>query len=246
MAEKTLLVIVQDFCKRVGLPVPVVAAGAVDDTIVQVVGLLNEGLVDICDRYTLQQLTTYQTFTHANGPNYQALDLQADGTIYAWKFMEPLTIWDTTTKLPLRGPATMPEWTQITTMNVAPATYTYAVFGNAIHIYPVPTVPANVIFGFYYQTKAAVVVSTSPLTYSGTYDNDNATPRIPTTLVEADLKWRWKREKGLPYAEDQRSFEAMMVNLVGRTPQPILNLDPEGMKGHYGPGIFVSPGSWQV
>ena len=62
-----------------GLPVPVVAAGSVDETVQQVVALLNEGIADICDRYAWQvKLTVFKDFNRANGPDYLALDLAAD------------------------------------------------------------------------------------------------------------------------------------------------------------------------
>jgi hypothetical protein len=239
MAEKAVLTIVQDFCKRVGLPVPAVAAGSTDDTTVQVVGLLNEGIQDIIDRYALQQLTTYKSFQHANGPNYLALDLTKD--VPDWKYTEQLTLWDEGTRLTLWGPATTQQWAQMMTMKIAPAPYVYILIGNAIRIYPVPDIPASVTFSFYYQSRCGVTDGTN--VYE-TYDKDTYSPRIPTYLVEADLKWRWKKEKGLPYAEDQRIAESMLVNLVGRSPQPILNLDAG--ERSYAPGIFVSPGSWNV
>jgi hypothetical protein len=131
-------------------------------------------------------------------------------------------------------------------MGTAPAPYTYALFGNALHIYPVPAIPANVLFAFYFQSRNRVQTDASGTTFSGTYDTDACSPRLPTYLIEADLKWRWKKEKGLPYAEDQRVSESMIVNAVGRSSNPILNLDPQGLKGNFGPGIFVSPGSWSV
>jgi|SRR5881394_1374601 len=240
MAEKALLTIVQDFCKRAGLPVPVIAAGSMDDTVVQIVGLLNEGIQDMCDRYALQQLTSYWAFTHASGPAYLALDLARD--VVDWKYNEPLTIWNTSTRLPLTGPATTQEWAQLVTMKVAPAQYTYILFGNAIRIYPVPTPPQSVVFSFYYQSKCGVTDDGTNV--FETYEQDTYIPRIPTYLVEADLKWRWKKEKGLPYAEDQRIAESMLVNLVGRSPQPVLNLDTGDRS--YVPGIFVSPGSWRL
>ncbi len=239
MAEKSLLNIVQDFCKRSGLPSPPVAAGATDDTTVQVVGLLNEGIQEIIDRYSLQELATYKEFIHANGTDYLALDLAVD--VPDWKYTSPLTLWDSGTHLPLRGAATIQEWQQITRMNISPAPYVYILYGNAIRIYPVPSVPADVTFSFYYQSKCGVTDGTDVFE---TYDTDVMVPRIPTYLVEADLKWRWAKQKGLPYAEDFRTCESMLANAVGRNMLPVLNLDP-GDRG-YGPGIWVSPGSWNV
>lgn len=239
MAEKSLLTIVQDFCKRAGLPSPPVAAGATDDTTVQVVALLNEGIQEICDRYALQELMTRKNFNHSNGTDYLALDLAAD--VPDWKYTSPLTIWNTSTRLPLRGPATIQEWQQIIVMTVAPATFTYTLYGNAVRIYPVPAVPADILFSFFYQSKCGVTDGTDVFE---TYNTDIMTPRIPSYLVEADLKWRWKKEKGLPYAEDFRTCESMLVNAVGRTPNPVMNLDAGDQQ--FRPGIFVSPGSWNL
>lgn len=239
MAEKSLLTIVKDFCKRAGLQEPSVAAGAADDTTVQIVNLLNEGIQEICDRYALQQLTMQKTFTHENGADYQALDLAVN--VDGWKYMEPFTIWDTGTRLALTGPLTIQEWARSITMQIAPATYSYIVFQNKLRIYPVPSDPTAVTFTFFYQTKNGVEDGG---TGYDSYVTDTSTPRVPTYLVEADLKWRWARQKGLPYAEDFRTCESMLMNAVGREPKAALSLDYGDH--YYGPGIFVSPGSWPL
>ena len=53
--------------------------------------------------------------------------------------------------------------------------------------------------------------------------------------------------KGLPYAEDQRVSESMLINSVGQSPAPEIVLDAstyydEGPR----PGILIPAGSWNV
>jgi hypothetical protein len=39
----------------------------------------------------------------------------------------------------------------------------------------------------------------------------------PRGVVKADLTWRWKKEKGISYAEDFNTAERMIVNALGRS-----------------------------
>lgn len=242
MAEKTLLTIVQDFCKGRGLPVPAVAFAATDDTTVQIVQLLNEGMQEMIDRYDIQQLITLASFTHVGGGDYLALDFNTANP--DWKFNEQLTLWNLSSRIPVAGPLTMKDWQTIVTLKMAAAQYQYTLYNNGLHIYPAPNPLNSVNFGFYYQSKAGVLDNAQVWE---SYQSDASTPRIPTYLVEADIRWRWKKEKGLPYAEDQRSAESMLINMVGRTAQPALNLDGsfDSLKTP-GPGIFIQPGTWPV
>ena len=51
MAALTLLGLVQEFCRRRALPIPISVTGSQDDGVIQMWGLLNEGISDIGDRF---------------------------------------------------------------------------------------------------------------------------------------------------------------------------------------------------
>lgn len=242
MADLNLLQITSEFCKRKGLPVPSTVVGAADDQILQIWGLLNEGIQDIASRYNHQELQASKTFTHAGGTDYLAYDLSA---LSGWKFIIPQSLWNITGRLPVAGPLSMVQWQTLTTMLVNQALYSYILYGNGIHIFGQPTVLTSVTFGFKYQSRNGVTDTVAPLDNSS-YGSDTATPKINSDIILADLKWRWAREKGLPYAEDQRASEEMLTNLVGSQDQGVLVLDDQPQYAGFPPGVIVPAGNWNV
>lgn len=243
MAEPTALWIAQEFCRRISLPLPTTLTGAQDDTTRQIWGLMNEGVQDLVDRYNLPELKQEKVFQHAGGTGYLAYDIAG---LPDFRFYCTDTLWDATGRLPVAGPLSMVQWQQTVTMVTAAAKYCYAFFGNAFRIFPEPDPLNSVNFSFYYQSRYGVLDATAPNGASAeTYLTDSSTPRVPWHLVIADLKWRYKKEKGLPYAEDQRTLEQMLVNHVGREPLGDLVLDvrPEA---YIAPALLIPAGSWDL
>jgi hypothetical protein len=58
------------------------------------------------------------------------------------------------------------------------------------------------------------------------------------------LRWRWKKEKGLDYAEDMRTYEMQIKDELGRDGgKQILQMDNLTTKR---PGISVPDGNWNL
>jgi hypothetical protein len=59
------------------------------------------------------------------------------------------------------------------------------------------------------------------------------------------LRWRWKKEHGLEYAEDFRTYEGEVANALGRDGgKPILYQD--GTAPRAKPGVIVPEYSWNL
>ena len=59
------------------------------------------------------------------------------------------------------------------------------------------------------------------------------------------LRWRWKKEKGLDYAEDFRTYEMQVEDAIGRDGgrKPVsMDLCTEKT----GPAVFVPSGNWAI
>jgi hypothetical protein len=238
----TVLQIAQEFCKRQGLPGPTTLVGAQDDLTKQVWGILNEGLSDLVQRYDWQQLTTQYTFQHAGGANYEALDLAA--TLPDFDHIVQRTFWDSTARIEVAGPLNEREWVTTTTMLVARATYCYRIRGDKLLIFGVPNPLSSVDFSFEYVTQfGSLDAGGVP---EELYSVDASTPRLPSKVILSDLKWRWRKEKGLPYAEDLRVCEEMITGLISREPNSVLTLDPPDDRTVAGPGLLVAAGSWPL
>lgn len=251
MAEWSGLRIAQEFCRRKGLPQPSTLTGATDDTTQQILGLMNEGIMEAPSRWDLTLLQVLVTFQHAGGTvaePYLAYDLN---TLPSFKHYITNTLWDITDRIQVAGPLTPKEWQVLTTMLISSSRYQFTFFNNHIQIFPValtPPLPGPTNFTFFYQSRYGVF---DPVPAAGAltdiYSSDQAYPLIPHEVILQDLKYRWLREKGLAYAEDQRSSETMWLNLCGNEPQPVLVLDAPDFNP-YGltPGLLIPAGNWNV
>lgn len=242
MAELSLLGIVQEFCGRVSQPVPGVVAGTTDDGTLQIWKLMNEGIQDIGQRFDMTELQTYVQFTHAGGLNYLAADLTDDTLFPGFKFMIDRTFWNNTTRLQMEDPVEAVDWQAIVNLNITRALYAWRKFGRGLYIYPLPAPLGSVTFSFYYQSKYGVQSAAGIPQLAYLLDTD--TPRLQSELILADIKWRWKREKGFPYAEDLRTFEGQLVNMVGRQPMASISLDDNSAQLGMFPALFIPAGSW--
>lgn len=247
MAELNLLQIVQEFCKRQGLQNPSIVTGAQDDTTQQILGLMNEGIQDIADRYNHQQLITRITFnsacaTDGEGNNYQAIDFKDSTSLPGFKFYHDKTLWDATNRRRVAGPFSYDEWQYLMIFGISQAVYNHTLFNNALYIYPNPSPPSAVTFSLFYQSKYGVYDSVAG-TYKELYTLDTDQPRLPSYLMLMDIKWRYQKQKGLPYAEDQRICEEALLNAVGRVPQGDLVLDPPDMAMGQVPTLYIAAGN---
>lgn len=243
MAEMTTLELVTEFAKRQGLPQPSSVVAATDDTTQQIHGLLNEGITSLVDRFEWEHIRVKITFQHAGGSDYTALDLGASYPDF--KYIIPRTLWDETGRLEVAGPLSESEWRETTIMLGAPARYSFRMYGRKLRIYPAPNPLASITFGLEYATRYGVY---DPVNATSTefYTLDTSYPKLPSYLILADLRWRWRQAKGLPYAEDMRTCEEMIVNLQGRDGEGMLYLDARGGAPNVGPGLLVPAGSWNL
>lgn len=284
----SLLTLVTQFCRRQSIPIPASVAGATDDQIIQIWGLLNEGQADLADRYNWPELirtagvanlsdTGTPYFASGGGgpqgwiaafldegqtavdsanmvprppfvPPGTTNDFVPGGssTVVApgFRSMIPETFWETTSRIPVYGPLTPAEWTYVTTFQVQPARFSYRVTNNLLWIYPYS---ATARFTFQYYTRFTVypipptVRAQEARSTQFLADDDGSV--LPDRIVYQDLRWRWRNVKGLPYAEDQRQVEQMILNHIARAPAPVLVLDQNPDAQLVGPGLYVAAGN---
>jgi hypothetical protein len=261
-----LLQIVREFCRRRGLPLPSTVVGAQDDTAVQLWGLMNEGIADICDRYEWQQLIIPTSFTHSSyiqypSAKYVAIWLGESPLPFtptappAWQQFRLIdyramlnhTLWDSTNRIEVAGPLNPKDWSQLIALEITPANYSYTIARNSLLIYPVPNPIGSVVFTMQYLSGWGVLnTATGVQERSYTTDN-NSYPWFPPNIILQDLKWRWNQAKGLAYAEDMRICEEMILNLQARDPAPDIVMDNNwGFPNVVGPGLLVAAGNWRV
>lgn len=238
---RTLLGIVQEHCRRTGLPSPQNVVSNPDRQISQMWGLLNEMLEDQVFRRTLQQLTREHTWT--------ATAAEDQGNIYTLTGDEgfinilPNTFFDRSSSLPIYYGLTPSEWQELKTNGAlqGPA-YQARLQRDRLKIIPMPS--AGHTLAFEYRTNA-LVLDADTSGYKVSFTKDTDTFVLPDSLAVAWLRWRWKAEKGLDYSEERVAYESLRDALGFRDGGPkVLNMGQPS--GQLASGVVVPIGSWQL
>jgi hypothetical protein len=86
----------------------------------------------------------------------------------------------------------------------------WTIYDGRIHIRPAPLAGQEVRY-FYMSTKWALDSEGTPKT---AFDADDDTFRLSEKLLELAMIWKWRANKGLPYAEDLQNYEDAKEKLI--------------------------------
>lgn len=234
----TLLEIIQNFTLPTGIPKPATVFGSTDPQVLQAAALLQEGLEDLSQRGAWERLTYEATWVTTAAEDQGALTTLAPN---GFRWLIPQTLWDRTQKLPLVGAMSSQDWQALKAIVITGPRYSFRFRGGNFLVTPAP--PAGHTWAFEYISKNFALAADGT-TYKAVLTADSDTILLPDQIVRADLRWRWKKEKGLAYAEDFNRAEELINNALGRDgARPPLRMDLD-CGGDLQPGIFVPSGSW--
>lgn len=236
-----LLQIVQEARGRLAQPIPASVAGNADAGIVQTLGLLNEFCDDLVTRKYWQSNTIEATFV--------AVATESQGPVdtlfpYGYEGLLPDTFFNRTNQLPVQGGLSSSEWASRKARNFSGPLPAFRIRNNNLLFSPAPV--AGHVYAVEYFSSYFVYNTDSTTVYRRYWLRDTDMCLLDEALPIAYLKWAWKKEKGLDYAEDFRKYEAMLEtkSLREKRSQP---LDMTGNTGSgFGPGVLVTPGSWPL
>lgn len=235
----SLLSVVQQFCLRTGLPSPVAVMSSGDAQLLQIAALANEIVEDLCDRWTWQRLTKQAEFLTVNGElQGNILTLAPEGFLR----ISQETIFNRSLRLPIFGPLWAQDWQALKALPQTGPFNKYRIRDNLLLFMPPGT--AGQTCAFEYATSWAIG-DNSTIGSKSSFTLDTDIFILDERLLLAGLRWKWKEEKGLDYAEDFRRYETLANNAAGRdATKPRLNL--AGGNQDYKPGIWVPSGNWNV
>lgn len=234
----TLLSVVTSFCERTNLPVPATVYGTSDPQVRQIRALLEEIGQSIASRGGWEAITLQAS--------HITLALEDQGAIATiasngYRYMKNETIWDRTTRLPVCGPLDSAGWQAMKALVATGPRYRYRIRGGKLLVNPAP--PAGDAWYFEYVSKYWIL-GANGTTYKQYFTLDTDTILLPEELVLMGLRWSWKKEKGLEYAEDFREYEMQCKDAFGHDgSKPRLYADGANRRGPQ-PGVFVPEGSW--
>lgn len=235
-----LLQIVQEARGRLGQPVPTSVSGNTDAGIIQTLGLLNEFLEDLVTRKYWQSNTREATFLALAQEDQGSLD-----TLFPFGFEGLLadTFFNRTNQLQVQGGLSSSEWASRKARNFSGPLPAFRIRGNRLLFSPAPV--AGHTYAVEYFSSFFIASADATPVYRKYWLQDADTCTVDDSLPIAYIKWAWKKEKGLDYAEDFRKYESMLEAKAMRDARP-RNLQMDDTVSSMGPGVLISPGSWNL
>ena len=233
----SLLTVLQKFCSRTGLPVPAAAIGIDDAQITQLAGLADEVLEDLC-QVDWQDLTKEAIFTTVAGEDQGSIHTIAPDSMLRIKAQ---TIYNRSLRLPIFGPITDSRWQSMKALPTTGPFYKYRIRGGRLLFNPVGI--AGHTCAFEYVSGNIVQHTDGSYSPSFTADSDVLILTEGEKLLLAGLRWKWRSEKGMDYAEEFRRYEELKLSLTSTdATKPVLSLD--GGDQNLRPGIWTPAGNW--
>lgn len=234
----TMLTMIQDAQKRMGLNVSSTVAGNTDQTAVQLLALLNLAGKELSDVYTWQALIDEATWTTTATESQGDMDTLAPG----FKFIVNQTIWDRSLRRPVFGALSAQEWQLLKASAVTGPYSQYRIRNNELLFIPVPA--AGDTCAFEYVTRYWATDTTGN-TGKDAFTVDSDLSKLEEDLLVLSLVWRFKQAQGLDYSLELQMYENSLQDVIARDGgKPELNM--EGRMTAMMPGMMVPQGNWPL
>lgn len=232
----SLLTVVYSVCDRVGIPRPTTVVGNTDPGVRQLLALSNEEGQELTSRHRWQALIRECTFTTVANP--------ADLVVVAagFDYIFPDTVWDRTRDQRVL-PMTPETWQAYQASGMSGPTMRFRIQDSAFYLYPDPGAGRSMAFEFitknWNQTTGGVE--------QDAWANDTDTGLLDEKLMSLGLIWRWKKAKGMEYAEDFNAYERRVTNAISRDgASPHVSLSRYRRAGAFVGTDSVPEGSWSL
>lgn len=203
----TLLAIVQAACDRLNLPEPTIVMTSTVESVRTLRGFALEEGRELARRTAWQRLTREHSF-----PTIATGDQGASSVPGDLGWIKPDTVFNRTRRRQMLGPIDDAEWQRAQASLIVAADPSFRIRGGTMLISPTP--PAG-------ETVAYEYVSNRWCQSAGGSDQsewlaDDDVPILDEELFTLGLVWRFRKAKGLDYAEDFRTYEARLAEAMLR------------------------------
>lgn len=218
----TALDIIQNALGQMGLPVPTAAfSDGSNMTAQQCIRLLQSRGRRLCkptgtNRWELLR----KSWNFNTTPLATTYTLPDD-----WDSFEDLTGWNFTSRLPMLGPATDPQWQCLKARNLGSSTISviYRTRGGVFEIYNAFSTAQNLVID--YSSRSWVQTAGTPPTYSDAISADDNLLLFDAELLTAGLKLDFMNAKGFDTTTAQADYDELLEQALNAdTDAPVLQL----------------------
>lgn len=232
----SVLTIVQDFCGKMGLPVPSALIGVTESSVVQYRALMKDLVYELAE-FNWQQQSVRATWVSTAAEDQGSL-FDLFGADY--HSLVPGSIWDETEKRPIFGPVGDASWEMYKAFVNPGPVYQYRIAQNRFLINP--EMPAGHTIGAVYMTGYGITDETGAVS-KPVFTVDSDLVIYPDNVVRKSLEWRWKKIKGEPWVDDFAEYRTLLArNKAKDANMQTLYLDGPNMGANFVPGIWVPAG----
>lgn len=218
----TLLTVIQNVCRRVGIPKPSAVIGTTSPSIDQLLGFAIEEGRELATR-DWKRLERRITFLSVATEIQGALETIAPG----YARMKGETVWDLSSQNYISGPVSGQVWETLKTRMLTGPFYRYRIILDpatlflSIEMIPVPAAGHTMAMEYYSRFWCCGSVGQNGTTPDVTKQQDQWLADsdigiLPEQLMELGIRWRWKQIKGLDYEEDYNTWEAQRDTLLSQ------------------------------
>jgi len=232
----SLLSIVQDVSREIGIPKPVVVVTSSDVAVLQLLAMANTEGRSLARRYQWHKLIKLASFTMLLA-ELQGVMTTVAGSDYDYMIGE--TIWDETDKEQVGGPISVRQWSLLQASVVTGPIPVFRIYGGSLYLTPAPGSANTLSFAYYSKNWC----QTSGGTGQAAWVADTDVGVIDEVLMGLGLKWRWLAAKGMDYSEEFREYE-IQVNMAFARDGSQRTLNLNGTTESPPPRVGVPEGSW--
>lgn len=220
--QATVLEIIQNALGQLGLPVPSAAySDGSNTTAQQCVRLLQGRGRRLCKPTgTNRWEVLKREWICLTDPINTTYSLPAD-----WDSFEDLTGWNFTSRLPMLGPATDPQWQALKARNLGSSTISviYRTFAGKFEIYNTFSTPQSLHIN--YSSRSWVMVNGAPPTYQDNITADDNVCLFDGDFLTVALKLDFAAAKGFDTTGLQADYDEMLEQAMNAdTDAPVLNV----------------------
>lgn len=190
-----------------GLPAPQNIINSLDPNTRLLLRLAQQEGRELARRHDWQALKVDYTFASTASEQQPAFPADFD------RLLPQGELWDRTANLRYAGPVDDMTWGRLkgAAVNVAVPGY-WRLLGGRLYLLPAP--PAGHTLALPYMSSNWAESNNGTPKDSFTADTDKA--RIPERLIALGIVWRFKRAKGLDYADDMATYEREVERATAR------------------------------